>query len=528
MRVSPMGICRKRISMPKEIELKLRLNPSQARRLAKHPVLAGWKPQKYTLFNTYYDTPDFELRRRGIALRLRCKGAALWLMTVKGGDAAVGGLAQRSEWEAPTQPGVFDFSIVTDEGLREFLEGCRALLQPVFSTDFTRMAWLLDYAGSRIELALDRGVISANRFCTDATSPEKLPAESPSAPICEIELELIEGKSPDALFALAIELAADLQLHPETASKAERGYALADGAKAPPAKAPASAVCREMTPIAAFRAVAFSCLFQLQCNEQGVIEGVNPEYVHQARVAIRRLRSAFKVFSPVLCPRFVDIYAPRWRQLASRLGGARDWDVFIDETLVPLEEAFPGDPDLARLRARSEAGQLSAQASAGVALRQREYSQLVLAFSAALFRDLPPTIETAGKYSAMSLRKFAARRLQRRAMRVEQLASEHGKMDAGRRHQLRIAFKKLRYALEFFAPILPGKRLATYQASLATIQDLLGILNDQVTASRLIMKMQPAGRHVPLTKGWIAGRTHLLVAALTAELHRFMALEKPW
>ena len=518
--------------MPKEIELKLRLNPSQARRLAKHPVLAGWKPQKYTLFNTYYDTPGFDLRRRGIALRLRRKGTVLWLMTVKGGDAAVGGLAQRCEWEAPTQPGVFDFSIVTDAGLREFLESHRALLQPVFSTDFTRTAWTLDYAGSRIELALDRGVISASRFCTDATSPEKMVSgplyESPSEPICEIELELLEGESPDALFALAIELASDLHLHPETASKAERGYALADGVKAPPVKAPASSVYREMTPIAAFRAVAFSCLFQLQRNEQGAMDGAHPEYVHQARVAIRRLRSAFKVFSPVLSPRFVDIYAPRWSQLASRLGGARDWDVFIAETLEPLEDAFPGDPDLARLRARSEASQMRAQASAGVALRQRDYSQLVLAFSAALFRDMPPTIEATGKYSAMSLRRFAARRLQRRAMLIEQLISEHGKMDAGRRHQLRIAFKKLRYALEFFAPILPNKRLATYLASLAAIQDMLGNLNDQVTASRLIMKMQPAGRHVPLTKGWIAGRTHLLVAALTAELRRFMALRKPW
>ena len=53
--------------MPKEIELKLRLNPAQARRLAGHPVFSGMQPQKYKLFNTYYDTPDLALCRRGIA-----------------------------------------------------------------------------------------------------------------------------------------------------------------------------------------------------------------------------------------------------------------------------------------------------------------------------------------------------------------------------------------------------------------------------------------------------------------------------
>lgn len=59
--------------MPMEIELKLRLSPTQARRLQAQPALSGHTPQKYRLRNTYFDTPDFELRSRGIALRLRQK-----------------------------------------------------------------------------------------------------------------------------------------------------------------------------------------------------------------------------------------------------------------------------------------------------------------------------------------------------------------------------------------------------------------------------------------------------------------------
>ena len=502
--------------MAKEIELKLRLSPNQAASLKKHPLLSAAAPQKYRLLNTYYDTPDFDLRRRGIAVRLRRKGWALWLMTVKVGASGAGGLAQRSEWEAVTQPGVFDFSIVTDPDLREFLESHQANLKAVFTTDFTRTAWTLSHSGALIEVALDRGTISAGG---QAPQHEAL---------CELELELIEGESPDALFDLAIGLAADLQLHPEIASKAERGYALADGAAAHPLKAQPSPLSREQSPVEAFRAIALSCLAQLQANEAGAVAGGNPEFVHQARVAIRRLRSAFNLFAPVLNPAFVAVYSPRWRELAAGLGSARDWDVFLSETLAPLEEAFPGDADLALLRARGEATQARAQASAAVALKQKDYSQLLLAFSAALFRVEPPTIAAPGKSSDASLAKFARRRLGKRAQMITRLVSEHGKMNAERRHELRIAFKKLRYALEFFAPLLPGKRLARYQASLVTIQDLLGTLNDQVTASRLIKEMHPKGDPDPLSRGWIAGRTQLLATALNDELRGLLVSKKPW
>ena len=93
---------------------------------------------------------------------------------------------------------------------------------------------------------------------------------------------------------------------------------------------------------------------------------------------------------------------------------------------------------------------------------------------------------------------------------------------------MRIAFKKLRYALEFFAPVLPQKPLAAYQTSLAKIQNLLGTLNDQVTASSLIKEMHPKGERDLVTRGWIAGRTQLLIKALSSELRKFVAGKKPW
>ena len=506
---------------PKEIELKLSLPATEGAQLMAHPVLAGCAAKTYPLYNTYFDTPEFALRDRRIALRLRRKGESLWLMTVKGGESGIGGLAQRSEWEAPTKPGVFDFGIVGDAALREFLLGCQPRLQPVFSTDFQRTAWHIQREGATIELALDQGTLSA----VDIAGAGQVN----SAPISEIELELIEGASPDVLFDLAIELAADLPLRPEIVSKAERGYALADRAMLRPVKAAPSSVNDSMTPTDAFRAVASACLMQLQRNEAGVIAGRDPEFVHQARVAIRRLRSALKVFAPVLAPAFVAVYAPRWRTLASQLGDARDLDVFLDETLTLLETAFPGEADLVVLREKAEAAKRSVQAQAQNAFAQADYSRLLLAFSAALLRETPPTIERVDKKAvAVTLPDFARRCLDRRAKAVRRLLDEHARMNAERRHQLRIAFKKLRYALDFFAPLFAGKRLAAYQESLASIQDLLGTLNDQQTALRLIREMHPKNEPQPLTRGWLAGRTASLLETLDKELRRFGERRRPW
>ena len=126
--------------MSKEIELKLTLSAAEAGRLFSHPLLLATPPVRRRLYNTYYDTSDFALRQRGVALRLRRRGQSDWVMTVKGGDSGPGGLAQRNEWEAPTQPGVFDFAMVDDRSLREFLEEIHKDLRPVFTTDFSRVA----------------------------------------------------------------------------------------------------------------------------------------------------------------------------------------------------------------------------------------------------------------------------------------------------------------------------------------------------------------------------------------------------
>lgn len=489
--------------MATEIELKLQLTAQTARRLPAHTLLAGIKPQGQHLLNTYYDTPALDLNARRIALRFRKKGWQ-WLLTVKSAATVSGGLALRNEWETPARPGQFDFSHVDAPEFKAALDKALPQLQAIFTTDFRRMTWRVPFGKSLIELVLDRGKIESNGRAT---------------PICEIELELINGDVGD-IFALTHQLQETLDLRPAIASKAERGYALFNNAPERPFRGKTAVLGAAMSPVEAFRAIALSCLEQFQRNEYGLLTGnPDPEYVHQGRVALRRLRSALKLFAPVLPPDFVATYSQAWQGLAGGLGDTRNWDVFVSETLPPILAAFPDHRDARRLQAEAVRRAQQARAAAAHLVALPEYPRLVVDFTAAVYglQDR----------QALKLQKFACKRLNTRARQARVLAERASELTPEERHQMRICFKKLRYAVEFFTPLLAPNRLRRYLASLTQIQDELGLINDQVTAGTLVgqaLANRPAGP----VHGWVAGRHELLTHELPEALDTWLAQKAPW
>lgn len=482
--------------MSTEIELKLQLSPKAASKLAKHPLLANIASQRQHLLNTYFDTPKLELHERRIAVRFRKKGWQ-WLCTVKSAEPASGGLAMRSEWETQATPGTFDFSHVDNAEFRDFLEQRIARLEPVFTTDFKRQIWHVPFGESLIELAIDRGHIESR---------------GRKSPICEIELELLSGKVED-IFWLTRQLQGDHHLHPAIASKAERGYNLFLDTPLRPFKARPPAVHAGQTPVEAFRCIALNCLEHFQRNEQGLLHSKDPEFVHQARVALRRLRSAIKLFSSVLPPEFVATYGQTWQTLGSALGEARNWDVFLEETLPPIATAFPDDKDIKRLRKAAQRKTQSARKSVVGLLATREYPRLLLEFTAAVY--------TVNQSLPIPLEDFARQQISRHARKARKLAIRHAELNPGERHKMRIAFKKLRYTLEYFAPLLHQRKLKPYLAALSQLQDQLGLINDQVTAESLIsdiLSKSPAG---PI-HGWIGASNGLLIKMLSEVLSAWL------
>lgn len=483
--------------MSTEIELKLQLNPKTARQLLGHPLLASLPAQKLHLLNTYYDTPSLALRDRRIAMRFRKKGWE-WLLTVKSAEPASGGLAIRNEWECAATPGTFDFSHVDKAELRTFLDEASANFAPIFTTDFHRQLWHVPYGDSLIELAIDRGTVES---------------QGRSTPICEIELELLSGQVRD-IFGLTRELQQQLDLRPAIASKAERGYKLFTNEPDRPFRAKPARITAELTPVAAFRNIALACLEHFQRNEDSLLNGADPEFVHQARVALRRLRSAIKLFAPVLPPEFVAVYGQLWKTLASTLGDARNWDVFLTETLPPIQAAFPDDRDVVRLQKEATRRAAKARKSISALLATSEYPRLLLEFTAAV-HALKDT-------QTVSLSDFANRRIKSRTKSAHKLASQHATLTPSERHQMRICFKKLRYTLDFFEPLLPKKHLKPYMAALARLQEELGLINDQVTAEELINEAL-SGHPPGVIHGWVLGRHALLIGDSQCILKTWLA-----
>lgn len=496
--------------MAKEIELKLTLPPHTIKALLAHPLLLSVASVRNHLKNTYFDTPDLSLKQARVVLRHRQIGKR-WYQTVKSASPISSGLAIRDEWESAINPGSFDFSQIGDTSLRQYLERCQAQLKPVFITNFTRITWSVrPQSGTLIEIALDRG---------------RIESQERHARICEVELELMQGE-PSSLFALAKTLQQSVLLHPAAASKAERGFSLLLNQPAPPVKAMAPDLHTELSPMPAFRIITLSCLTQLQGNEEGVMaDDRNPEYLHQMRVALRRLRSALQLFRPVLPTGFLERWDPVWRDLTRLFGQSRNWDMFTLQLLPQMTAAYPEEADILRLAKAAKRQRSDAHKAIQAALAAAPYSRLLIDFSAELYS--PPFAETGNALQAPSLSNFAALSLTQLAQQAGGWAEKFEHLDEAERHRMRLAFKALRYAVEFFTQLLPTQPRQTYLRQLEQLQDTLGTLNDLAVAKNMATSIPGVKKHGP-TVNWLTTRSDTLLRALPEQLHQFMAINLPW
>ncbi|MFL7888019.1 CYTH domain-containing protein [Enterobacter pseudoroggenkampii] len=201
--------------MAQEIELKFIVEKDSVDALRQHlHTLSGEHHAPVQLLNIYYETPDNWLRRHDMGLRIRGAGGR-YEMTMKIAGRVVGGLHQRPEYNIDISKPELELerfpAEVWPEG--ELPSTLAEQVQPLFSTDFWREKWLVTEGKSRIEIALDLGDVKAGEF---------------QEPICELELELLEGDANDVL-KLARRLVNQSGLRQGSLSKAARGYHLAAG-----------------------------------------------------------------------------------------------------------------------------------------------------------------------------------------------------------------------------------------------------------------------------------------------------------
>lgn len=460
--------------MPNEVELKIALEPRYFARLAGDPLIGTPDEAARTLDAVYYDTPRHSLSRRGVALRLR-QDRGSWTQAIKGGGSVQAGLHRRVEIETSVKVPVPDLAHVAHSELGKLALRVvgRAKLGPVFRVTMQRLTRVVSPApGVKIEVSLDRGVIRARKA---------------RIAVSEVELELQTGPAW-RLFEFALRIAERYPVRIEHRSKAERGYALAHGVSAAPVKAQLGVVRRGMTATAAFKAVCWSCINHMQANYAGVLRGADPEYLHQMRVALRRLRSGLGAFAPLLPPGTAERPVASVQGLARALGPARDWDVFVEATLSPLIAQYPEHHGLHRLERTCARLRQSAHRAASLAVASPDYQRLVLSMGGWLTEE--PWAAQQTQTQALALQAPVAGHakavLERDYERVRKRGRTLARLDFPQMHRLRIAAKKLRYAAGFFAPLFSSVRARPMLEALNDLQDVLGAINDCATAQALI------------------------------------------
>ncbi len=199
--------------MSHETELKLSLPQNQIEALKQHSFWQQYasEPVTFHLGNTYFDTPDMQLNQARVALRIREKNGQ-YFQTLKTKGESINGLTRRGEWEWPIAIPELDIAGLQKVWPEHLPEIDTHLLEPLFATDFDRICWNIEWAEpkAKIEAALDVGLVKAG---------------GKSSPICELELELLEGDE-QALEIIARALSQDINLNPSDKSKAERGIEL--------------------------------------------------------------------------------------------------------------------------------------------------------------------------------------------------------------------------------------------------------------------------------------------------------------
>jgi triphosphatase len=514
-----------------EIELKLRVDPEKMDAVIQAPTLTAAPSGGATLVvassdrerlrATYFDTADHQLHARALSLRVRCDGKQ-FIQTLKAGDAGPSGLHHRIEWEAPVTENRLDLTALPREACSHHLDGIALSdLVAVFETDVERTTRRLDGTAT-IEVAIDRGEIRAG----DAVLP-----------IAEIELELKFGPT-QALFDLALELARQEPVRVETRSKAERGYTLATGGTRCAVKAGRLALDPEVTGDDALAGIIRHCISHMIANEACVTAGIDPEGIHQMRVALRRLRSALVLFRPFVPAEQYTGFNAEVKWLAGCLGDARDWDAYTASLLAPVRSALPNADELTALASAVDMARGRSYQAAQEAVGSARYTILLLQLQAWLearaWRNPNLTSETAPLFRPVG--DLADKLLGKRHRSVCKRGRHFPTLAPEARHEVRKELKKLRYAVEFFQNLYAGKRLKRYLQRLEALQEDLGHLNDVATARSLTERLKKQNPQVNgdwrigsgLVMGWHTQAAGILEPHLIEHWQRFAAAKPFW
>jgi CHAD domain-containing protein len=249
-------------------------------------------------------------------------------------------------------------------------------------------------------------------------------------------------------------------------------------------------------------------------NDPGTRLGEDPEALHDMRVATRRMRAAMSLFAPYLPPR-INGYRTQFGWVAGVLGAVRDLDVQLERIAEWQKGVSESQAQgLAAVGALLERRRDAARRRMLFALNSRRFETLCERFASALRHGAPHNF-AAGREPILAAAPGLVEKRYRRVRRRGDAISPPS--PPAQYHALRIDAKKLRYALEFVAPVY-GKPALDFIARVTALQDVLGLHQDAEVAVTMLEDMaSQSGRRL--------GPNALLAMGAVAERYRQHAVE---
>lgn len=469
-----------------EIEAKFRaekrIKAGDIEDLDLSPYLLGER-ETHDLRDTLLDTAEYAVRNAKHSLRLRYDNGK-GLLTLKGPKIVQGATHIRSEIEVelgdgvPLEPTTWDTDIA--DPVHAIIGD--ASLQRLMTIHNRRRTWDIYHNGVLVgEVALDRG---------------KIVVEGTSEKLHEVEIELKGEGNPTHLELLMSKFLTQLPLAPESKSKAQRAWALWERMFMVDEALKGAAQQVAMTPEASLaeagRSVLAGHMRKLRKALPIAEKGEDPEGIHQARVATRRLRAVLAELGGVVYePRQVQVLRRGLRKLARTLGVVRDADVFLialDAYAAPHDEEFRSglQPLYDFVNQQREEG----RTGMFELLNSHKHACLIdqlLAFVTLQGEGVLKNGDLEGVVPSQ-VRDFAGSMIWSRYEAIRAYEPIIASADLPTVHQLRIEVKRLRYVLDLFSDALSKSK--TLRNACADIQEHLGDLNDTDVALTLLNNLE--------------------------------------
>jgi CHAD domain-containing protein len=444
-------------------------------------------PRRYG--TTYWDTPDLRLARWGASLRFR-EGEG-WTLKLPVDER--GPLLVREEHVAQGEQRKVPEALA--DLVRVFVRGAqlgpvgrlRAVRRPVALRNAAGEA-LAEIVDDEVQVVQGRRVTGRFR---------------------ELEVELGEAARPDTMQRVLDRLLAAGAEEAEPVSKYLRAL---DGREVGPPELVPGDLAKSASVEDLLRRDLTDGTLRLFRHEAAARLGEDPEGVHQARVAIRRLRSTLRTFSSVLEPEWTDRLRAELKWLADRLGEVRDADVMsarLERRLDALSEA-----DAATGR-RLLSGLVTRRNAARVrlleAMRERRYVALLDDLVAAA--QAPAVTADAARPALEVMTPLVAGEWRKLRKAVKKAGKEPPDEVL---HRIRVKAKRSRYAAEAVEPVA-GRRARDFAKAVAGVQEVLGDQHDAVVAESWLRQEGAASRR---DQALVAGQLVALERAAAADARK--------